>query len=453
MKKIVKILLFPLIGTLLMTSCLGDTEETELTSTVALLTFQIKDLKTVHTIQKDNGEDSTYTAIISGKSIKFAIDQALQKVYNIDSIAYGTDITQVLVNVTADGYVSYLKEDGNMGSIEDSIDFTHPVTFRVVSYDKLYTRDYEVSLHRHQVHPDSTQWKQISTNFPSNLFATQRAFIKGDQLYVMGNGIDGICYTTSTILPDASMWSDPVPCTGIIGVADYTTAMLVGDIWYLAADGVLYSSVDAVSWTPSVTSNPQPQILLASETGLFTTIWGADKDYFVSSDDMETWTANGQQFDKGIKSLVATFTTPLRSNGNINRTLFIALPAEANDTCAQVWNKLSTETQWVEIKPKGTNTYGCPHLENLTVIHYADKMYAFGGESVGPRKEAIEAFSHCFESADNGVTWKVNKKSFSLSDTFRGRNETFSAVTDGEFVWIIWSASGEVWRGRWNGIK
>lgn len=453
MKKIVKSLLFPLIGALFMTSCLGAAEETELSSTVALLTFQIEDLKTVHTIQNDNGEDSTYTTVMSGTSVKFTIDQVNQKVYNTDSIAYGTDITRVLVNVTSDGYVSYMKEDGNMSSIEDSIDFTHPVTFRVVSYDELYTRDYEVRLNRHQVHPDSTQWKQVNANFAANLFATQKAFIKGNQLYVLGNGIDGICYTTSTILPDASVWSNPVPCTGITGVADCTTAILVGDIWYLVSEGVLYSSVDAVSWVPSAVGNPQPQILLASEIGQGTTLWGADKSYFVSSDDMETWTANGQQFDKEIKSHVATFTTPLRSNANINRTLFIALPIEANDTCAQVWSKLSTETKWVEIAPKGTNIYGCPHLENLAVIHYADKMYAFGGKSVGLRKKPIEAFSHCYESADNGVTWKVNKKSFNLADTFRGRNETFSAVTDGEFVWIIWSASGEVWRGRWNGIK
>ena len=92
-------------------------------------------------------------------------------------------------------------------------------------------------------------------------------------------------------------------------------------------------------------------------------------------------------------------------------------------------------------------------MENLAVIHYAGKMYAFGGKSVGPRKEPLKAFSRCFESADNGVTWKENKKSFNLAPTFSGRSETFSAATDGDFVWIIWSTSGEVWRGRWNGVK
>lgn len=453
MKKIATSLLCPLIGALLMTSCLGETEETELTSTVALLTFQIQDLRTVHTIQKANGEDSTYTSVMNGESVKFTIDQASHKVYNTDSIAYGTDISKVLVKVTSDGYVSYLKEDGNIGSIEDSIDFNHPVTFRVKSYDELHERDYEVSINRHQIHPDSTQWKKMDANFAPELFATQRAFIKGDQLYVLGNGNDGTGYTTSTTLPDATVWSAPTPCTGITSMTDYTEAMLIGDTWYLIADGVLYSSTDATIWTPFSTSNPLPLLLLASETAQETTVWGADKESFISSADMATWTPNGQQFRKGIKTLVATFTTPLRSNENIKRTLFIALPAEESDTCAQVWSKLSTATEWVEVEPKGTNIYGCPHLENLAVIYYADKMYAFGGKSIGPREEPIEAFSHCFESADHGVTWKKNKKAFSLPNTFKGRSEAFSTVTDGTFVWVIWNTSGEVWRGRWNGIQ
>lgn len=453
MKKIATSLLCPLIGALLVTSCLGEAEETELTSTVALLTFQIQDLKTVHTIQKANGEDSTYTSVMNGESVKFTIDQTCHKVYNTDSIAYGTDISKVLVKVTSDGYVSYLKEDGNIGSIEDSINFNHPVTFRVKSYDELHERDYEVSINKHQIHPDSTQWKKMDGNFTPELFATQRAFIKDNRLYVLGNGNDGKGYTTSTTLPDAAVWNKPTPCTGITSMADYTEAMFIGDTWYLIADGVLYSSTDATIWTTSSTSNPLPQILLASETAQETTVWGADKESFVSSDDMATWTPNGQRFRKGIKARVATFTAPLRSNENIKRTLFIALPAEGSDTCAQIWSKLSTAKEWVEVEPKGTNIYGCPHLENLAVIHYADKMYAFGGKSIGPRKVPIEAFSRCFESADHGVTWKENKKAFSLPNTFKGRSETFSTVTDGTFVWVIWSASGEVWRGRWNSIQ
>ena len=159
MKRIVTSLLCPLMGVLLMTSCLGSDDETVLSSDVALLSFSIKDLKTTHTIQKDNGEDSTYTTVVSSSSVKFVIDQEQRIVYNSDSILFGTDITHVLVNVTADGSVCYIKSEDEFGSVEDSIDFTDPVVFRVTSNDEKFTRDYTVSINVRQSDPKKTAWK------------------------------------------------------------------------------------------------------------------------------------------------------------------------------------------------------------------------------------------------------------------------------------------------------
>jgi hypothetical protein len=69
-------------------------------------------------------------------------------------------------------------------------------------------------------------------------------------------------------------------------------------------------------------------------------------------------------------------------------------------------------------------------------------MYAFGGKSMGDRKEPLEALSACYESRDNGRTWKVNQEAFCLPKEFVGREEAFSAATDGEYVWVMWSKSG-----------
>ena len=60
-------------------------------------------------------------------------------------------------------------------------------------------------------------------------------------------------------------------------------------------------------------------------------------------------------------------------------------------------------------------------------------------------------FSACFESLDHGVTWKPTSKGFSLNKEFKGRTDSFSAATDGEFVWVMWG-DGDVWSGRWNGL-
>ena len=412
MKKIAISLICPLVSVLLMTSCLDNDGDTELSSDVALLSFSIGDLKTTYTIQKENGEDSTYTTVMSGKTVEFTIDQAQRIIYNSDSIAYGTNVTKVLVNVKADGGVCYLNSDGEMSSVEDSIDFTHPVTFRVTSYDEQFVRDYTASINVHQVDPKKTSWVQLeNANFPA--LNEHKAFVKGDSLYVIGVDSEGVYYTASAALADATAWTTAA-CSGIEGSG--LSALLIDGVFYLNTDAGTYRSADAVVWN-------------------------------VVEDDDEIFTLPG----KGISHGIAWFCNPLRTNENIMRFIFVAKP-ESTDTYAQVWTKLSTEENWVEVEPKGANVYGCPNLENLIVIQYADKMYAFGGQSVGLRKDPIEAFSACYESRDNGVTWRKNEDAFVLPKDFLGRTATCSATTDGEYVWVMWS-DGDVWRGRWNGIN
>ena len=409
MKRIASNLLCPLIGVLLITSCLGNDDVVQ-SSDVALLSFSIKDLKTTHTIKKD-GKDSTYTTVMDGNSVRFTIDQTSRKVYNSDSIAYLTDVSHVAVSVTADGSVVYLKPDGTEGSVEDSIDFAHPVTFLVKSYDKKFSRDYEVSINVHQVDPKKTTWLQIvGTNFPA--LESQKAFVKDDCLYVIGVA-DGEYYTSSTNIADGVSWTT-TPCIGVEG--DGLSALLVDDSFYLNTEVGTYCSKDAVTWTA------------------------------VGEGDETMFLPGG-----GINHGVAWFCQPLNTNGDIVRNIFVATP-ETTDTCAQVWTRLSTESEWTEIGSNGNRVYGCPNLDNLVVIQYADNMYAFGGKSKGGRKEELEAFSACYESRDNGVTWKVNEGTFSLAKDFEGRDGAFSTATDGEYVWVMWD-NGEVWCGRWNGIK
>ena len=412
MKRITIGLLCPLIGALLLTSCLGNDDETVKSSEVALLTFGIQDLKTAHTIKKADGTDSTYTTVMSGGTVTFTIDQNQHLVYNSDSIAYGTNVEKVLVKVTADGYVYYLKPDSELGSVEDTIDFTSPVTFRVKSYDEQYTRDYLVSINVHQVDPKETVWKKIqNANFPK--LVEQKAFVKGDSLFVIGIDANGVYQTASADIADGATWTTTA-CSGIEGAG--LTALLVEDVFYLKTDAGLYRSEDAIAWS-------------------------------VADDTPEAFA----QLDEAGGHGVALFCQPLSTNESIMRSILVAT-SEAADTCAQVWTKLSTEPAWKEIGENGNNVYGCPNLENLAVIEYADKLYAFGGKSVGNRKVPLEAFGECYESRDHGVTWKVYEDALSLPEAFKGREESFSTATDGEYVWVMWSG-GEVWRGRWNGIE
>lgn len=70
MKKIAISLICALVVSMTCVSCLPEGEETELTSTVALLSFSINDLKTQHTITLESGKDSTYTTVMATSKLK-----------------------------------------------------------------------------------------------------------------------------------------------------------------------------------------------------------------------------------------------------------------------------------------------------------------------------------------------------------------------------------------------
>jgi hypothetical protein len=451
MKKIAAFLLCPLFVSLSFTSCLPEGEETELTSTVALLSFKINDLKTRHTIPLSNGKDSTYTSILAASNIRFTIDHQQGLVYNSDSIAYGTDVKRVVTKLSANGYVYYHKDGERTGyNAEDSIDFTNPVMFTIQSYDGRFSRDYRISINVHKVDNGHTHWEWIKgANFRSNLYAEQRALIKEDTLYVLGKNHAGRGYTTHTAVDDGTQWSDPAAWTGIEGNIDCSSAILHNGCFYLLAGGVLHSSKDGIAWQKANTEGIT--CLLGNTYESTSTVWGLIDNTFASSTDMSIWKAYGQDTEKRMNKRIAAFSQPLRTNTSIYRNIIIGTDSLGTDTCAQVWSKLSTDSLWTEIAPSGNNTYGCPNLEQLAVVQCHNQMYAFGGKSIGNRHVPIAPFSYCYESLDNGITWRIRNDGFTLHPSFVGSTDTFSAVADDrQRIWIIWNTSGQIWRATWN---
>lgn len=453
MKRTAISLICPIIIGLSFTSCLGDSEETVPASTVALLSFSINDLKTQHTETLDNGKDTTYTIVTKTSLTPFTIDQERGLVYNSDSIAYGTDVTRVLASISADGKVYYYKDEEKVWySKEDSIDFTHPVEFTVVSDDENYTRDYLISVNVHKVDPTKTAWKQLEgANFPAGLFSEQQAVIRDGQIYVFGHDENGKFYTTSTVADDGILWSEPVQWTGIEEGADCSSITLFDGMFHVLAGNTLYRSGDGIAWEATAAGGIDCLLAVTSEEQ--PVAWGVVEGKFAYSSDMLVWNTAGQAV-QGMGKRVAYFSEPLNTNPYIHRTIVVAASDVLTDTCAKVWSKLSAETEWVEVKPAQDNPYKCPNLENLAVISYRDRMYAFGGKSIGQRDVPLKAFGACYESRDNGVTWRERDEAFKLSENFAGRDEAFSTVVDHkDRVWIIWSRSGEVWRASWTPVK
>ena len=89
----------------------------------------------------------------------------------------------------------------------------------------------------------------------------------------------------------------------------------------------------------------------------------------------------------------------------------------------------------------------------MSLIRYNEMLYAFGG--AGQHQGAIEAFSTFYQSKDNGITWTTANKKMTFPEEFGTLYEqakgNYSCIVDNQqFIWIMWSQTGEVWRGRIN---
>ena len=72
-----------------------------------------------------------------------------------------------------------------------------------------------------------------------------------------------------------------------------------------------------------------------------------------------------------------------------------------------------------------------------------------------PDGKELQAFVQFYTSKDNGISWEAVKKNLAFPNEFKTIYEqaegNYSCVVDNNnFIWIMWSKTGEVWRGRIN---
>lgn len=156
-----------MVATLVFASCLksNDTETTYYSDT-AISSFTLGTLnRYVTTKAKDGVTDSTYKTTVIGSKYEFYIDHLNRKIYNIDSLPYGTDVSRVLVTITTknsgQAFIKSLTDETlTIYSSSDSLDLSHPREIRVYPFSngsKDY-RAYEVTVNVHRQPTDSVYW-------------------------------------------------------------------------------------------------------------------------------------------------------------------------------------------------------------------------------------------------------------------------------------------------------
>ena len=469
-----KIKFLPLIAvffaaTSIMTSCLdNDVDQITYTSETSITGFSLGTLHIDRVGKDKNGLDSPYVDTLDCSNYPFTINQLTREIENKDSLPYGTHIDKVITNVTYDAGILVYKPKGaekdTLWTSTDSIDFSgdtyctstnknSPIEFKVWAYSNAIGQAYKVKINVHQQVPDTIAWKKFDNSFSNRNLSKQKAVYANGKVYVFGeNGGTHIEYSdvsndnpTSWVAVTKNVPAD-IDTYSATACAEYIY-FLAGtnkQLYKLDANSNEITSVGTETFEMLIGGNDIKSELYAvknGESGIYReNTWTKDTDPFT-------------QFPTGKPFFSNTTTASYNSNITTTVALCYNQGNTANDTTALVFNRMSSDNKW----EKRIQNLPLPNLENVTMIYYDGKLYAFGGGYKG-----IKPFSQFYCSTDNGLCWRPVTECMAFPSEFgtlyTTHHSNYScAVTPklengtsrGNFIWIVWE-DGSISRGRIN---
>ncbi len=448
------ILLYSLVCTLIIFSSCSDDEKTVLSNDCYMSSFSLGNIKRLVHITTAAGTDSSYYATYNGSYYTMVIDQRNNTICNIDSLPVESKTNAILVTAESSGTIiyRYTNESGENWlsySSSDSIDFTRPLIFRVVSADGNATRDYTVKLNVHQQDGETFTWNEMKNDAEWNSANQIKSIIWNEKVYVYA------LYNTQTKLyssdlTDGKNWT--VLQTNNCENAMLNTLTSFKDKLYMSCtDGSIIMSTDGSNWTTHATS-VNVSLLTANNRS----IYGLRNGLIVRSSDALSWTDEtlDDNADKLPTQDIATIAYTQENGiervlmlGNRNPSIF------TEDTAAVVWSKSISPYQeegdkWAYFPWSIYNSNVCPQLKALNLVEYNHVLLALGGSSLNGKHQALD---NLYVSNDNGISWETNA-TYTLPESLKNTSELITAVADNEYnLWIF--AGSKIWKGRLNKLS
>lgn len=357
-------------------------------------------------------------------TVFFSIDLVNGRIFNADSLPYGTSTKKLIpVIQLLDGVsrceLTVNRADGSdstynyLTNSTDSIDFSNgPVKLLLVSPDGLVSKSYAINVNVHKVKSDSLVWSQAARRtLPTALSVVkeQRTVQCGNTLYCLTT--DGSAFSLAhTDTPDADSWQTATPA--LPAGADVKSFAATDDALYILASGKLYTSTDGGStWTDTGSS--------------FTNIYGGYRSSLLGSvQNGANWSVcqypGGQSFDLPDDMPVSGTSVPVAFDfGMASAPQIIMVGGRKAD------GTLSRDT-WAfdgSSFAKISNTALPEPVEDVTVVPFFTfrtnnlfittrhaVMLAMGGSKGAANNDSV------YVSNDYGMTWSTGGQLIQLPD-------------------------------------
>lgn len=437
---------------LLLSSCLNSDENTitDLAPNCQIVSFTLK-------------SDS-----VAFESVKFTIDQRGGRIFNSDSLPFGTKVEKAVCTL---GYMSsysiygvQVQQDAVADTLTwwngtDSLDFSKPVRFKIHAFDGITTKIYDAQVNVHQVVPDSMVWELQGALPVEEAVREQKVMVQGSgedeayYMYIQPAASKGYrLYQTSA--KAVKQWSS-LPLAGLpeanVRISQMTEYN--GHFFVPTTTGELYASADGQNWQPAADAPSVRYLLGAVKAGKNqpSALCGMiDKEgslYFASMNEAMEWT-EGDAVPAGFP--VTGFGVSEYAAMYHQYLMVVAGRDKDNLLINTSWATMDGRNWAMLSNPLGKAPFD--EREGVMVTAYDSKLFLLGG--IDGKGNALKDI---YTSTDFGVNWSLSDTLVLMSPEYTGRGFASVEVDDEQFMYLFGGKTktsgdelNQIWRGRIN---
>lgn len=440
---------------LLLSSCLGsESTDYELSKDCQILSFSLS--------------SDSMPAL---KNVTFTIDQVNGRIFNADSMPYGTVFKEKVictVQMASTVYTCQVKQEAAGDStiywnLQDSLDFSKPVHFINTLWDGKTTKQYTAQVNIHTVVPDSMEWSVYKDNVLGKTIKDQRVMVldgeNGENYFMYIKTESGNYELYSSPVSDGKTWQ-PKACDLPNNVVLSQMQAYDGDL-YVPVDNKLYYSEEGSTWKP-VDGAPSIFVLLgnigsgssvAKGTETVQPTWLAavvEKDnnkMYASMNSAKEWQfgdALANEFPYSNFASLSYYT-------NFRSYLMVVAGRDINGNLLNTSWYTENGLKWAKLTEDG-NDKVFSKREGATLTEYDGKFFLMGGLD-----NSDKGNSDIYLSKDKGISWAKSDSLVMMPKDFVGRGFT-SVHVDGQNYMYLFGGKGakysnvfdQIWRGRIN---
>lgn len=447
MKHIFSALLIVAAFVLALPACTNDDNYTAEVSGDCLVTAAtLGKLIRIQPTKTQDGRDSTYTEYVTGAYYPLYIDQLNNIIYNGDSLPTNIDLSRITfeqMNVIGTIAINKLSGEGDtIFNGKDTTDLRQARYLTVTASDGSTKRTYKLQLNMHQEEADTFRWTRICTQHPAlTNIERARSIAANGRLYAFGTE-NSTPYLFTATAEQPEQWERlEISIAGESSAAAFnaTSVQWFNNAFYALNGNSLVHSADGVNWE-KMDSDLVPEALVGAGSNQLVAIANGE---FYSSPDGKQWTPDARDTDGPLPGTeFASNCIPSLTDPTFEDILLIGQA----DGAEVVWKHNIDLTggesfAWTFYPAANDNPYNCPTVTSPSLFTY-DKASLL--VALGKDKNAVDFYT----SRDNGRTWKLT--GFQCPKDM-ARPTAVSAFADKDnFIWLICSGTGEVWRGRLN---